>query len=667
MSSFHDNHPSAAVSWSRPCRYAAICVIDRLMIWQQAANVMKNRFKCMAALRLLSLAGWLCLPALALGRSIPPFDLDTSAGNSEIVAHGELHPDGTLRVIEVFKGKPKGPGDLRLPIEEIPFKSVSKDLGNEDNPQVVVFLTDLGADGVYRLALGYTGSVVAFGPSDKVFAWMPSEMSPSGAAFQAHPSWTKRTFMEELKQSLKLDAELDAVLAKPRDGERLATCYEFLRAHQPWKTPKDSQYSPWPWAGHGYFFSKIARATQKPSATEESVLAELLRDAGSETDRARVLGFVGSIHSSRALYPEVLPWVDVKVPMMPRQQAFRALASIDSFAADEVLSHFLSLDDPLIDDVLETLGSNEWMQTEPPLLNPAVLDPLLAFGRQVFIKCHSGDNRDTNRGYLMLLVLQGYFHPILLPLMIEWANDKEVTTSAQAMSHFGRALGFLNEPANPERIAKWWAQNSDVVISHYDLSSWAGTNAWLQAWRQSDDKITKHVLLRLWDFTPSIPEQELLNACEGEADDSAKELLSELWQRKRLTTATRKALVAKWMKVRIVDQPCVNAVDPKVWRTRYVVGDRLFPFPHDAWVNWTGEMTTEREPKILPDSFNSQSLEGSGPFRFAGGTVKLGSPFKAILEIWEKDYQVSPPKELWRLHWELDQDSMNPVGPIPAE
>jgi hypothetical protein len=62
---------------------------------------MKNRFKIMASLVLLSLAGLLCQSAQASNESIPPFDLDASAGNSKIVPYGELHPDGTLRVIEV--------------------------------------------------------------------------------------------------------------------------------------------------------------------------------------------------------------------------------------------------------------------------------------------------------------------------------------------------------------------------------------------------------------------------------------------------------------------------------------------------------------------------------------------------------------------------------------
>ncbi len=627
---------------------------------------MKNRFKIMAALRLLSLAGWLCLPVQALGRSLPPFDLDMNAGKSKIVAHGELHPDGILRVIEVFKGKSEGPGDLRLPISEIQFKRVSKDVGVEGNPQVVVFVDDLGADGVYRFTWGSTGGFVAIGPGDKVFAWLPSEMSMSGADFQAHPSWTKRTFVEELKRTLKLDAELDALLAKPRDGERLTTCLEFLRAHQPWETSTDARDVSWPWYGHGYFFSKIARDTQKPSAEEESVLAELLRNAGSDGDRARVLAFITSIHCSRALYPQVLPWADVNVPKVARQQAFTALASIDSFAAAEVLGHFLSLEDPLIDDVISTLNQCGRMR-KPCLLNPAVVEPVLALGRQVLIKSHSEDYRDGNRGYPTVGVLQSYFHPTWLQLMIEWANDKDTPTRAQAMSNLRSALGVINEPDNPERIAKWWAQNRDVVMRHYDLSSWVGVNAWLQAWQQSDDKITKHVLLRLWDFTSNIPEQELLNACEGESGTAAKELLSELWQRKRLTAATRKSIVTKYMKMRIVEQPCVNSVDPNVWRERHVAGERLFPFPHDAWVNWAGEMTTERDPKILADSFASSSLDGSGPVKFVGGTGKLGGPFKAILELREMDYQATPPQEIWRLHWVLDQDTKQPVGPVRAE
>jgi hypothetical protein len=633
-------------------------VIAQLGRCQQDTDVVKNRFKIIATLVHLSLAGWLCLPVQALGRLHPSFDLEASIGMSKVVAHGELHPDGTLRAIKIFKGQLEGAGDLRLPINEIWFKSVSKDIGTGGNPQVVVFLSDLGADGVYQLARDF----VAFGAEDKVFAWLPSEMM-TDTAFQAHPSWTKGPFMEALKQSLKLDGELDAVLAKPRDGERLTTCFEFLRAHQPWNTSTDARDLSGPW---GYFFSKIARDTQKPSAAEESVLAGLLRNVGSDEDRARVLAFTGSINCSRVLYPEVLPWVAVKVPKTPRQQALTALASIDSFAAAEVLSQFLNLDEPLIDDVVSTLNQCGWMR-EPCLLNPVVVEPVLALGRQVLVKCHSGDNRDGNRGYATLGVLLSYFHPTWLPLMIDWANDTDTPTRAQAMGNLCGALGVINEPAAPERIAGWWAQNRDVVMRDYDLSSWTGVSDWLQAWGQSDDKITKHVLLRLWDFTSNVPEQELLNACEGESGVTAKELLSELWQRKRLTAATRKALVDKYMKMRIVEEPCVNSANPNVWRERHVAGDRLFPFPHDAWVNWDGEMTTEREPKISAESCNSSSLEGSGLFKFVGGTGEFGGPFKAILELWEMDYQATPPQEVWRLHWALDQDTKNQIGPTAAE
>ncbi len=586
---------------------------------------------------LLALVGLQCLSMQALGGRIPPFDFDACAGKSKIVVHGELHPDGTLRVIEVFKGKPEGTGDLWLSIGKIEFKHLSKDIGNEGNPQVVVFLGEGGTDGGYRLALDPHGGVVVFGSQDKVFAWLPSEMDMMGATFQAHPLWTKQTFMEDLKQSLKSDAELDVVLAKSRGRERLLSCFDFLRAHQPWEIFTDAQSSPWPWYGNGYFFSKIVGATQKPSADEELVMVDLLRNARTDGDQAQVLAFIASIHCSRALYLEVLPWVDAKVPKMLRQQAFMALASIDSFAAAEVLIHFLSLKDPLIDDVLATLNHCE-SGRRPSLLNSAVVAPLLVFGKEVLIKCHSRKNQDGNRGYAMLSLLNGYFHPDFLPLMYEWATDKETPTRAQAMGDFRNVLGISDQPADPERIAKWWAQNRDVVMHEYDLSTWTGVDVWLQAWWQSDEKITKHVLLRLWDFTPNIPEEDLLVACEGESGAAAKELLSELWQRKRLTSATRSTIVAKYMKMRIEDQPCVNSVDPNVWRTCYVVGDRLFPFPHDAWINWTGEVTTEREPKISADSSNSRSLEGSGPFRFAGGTVKLGGPFKAILENWEKDY-----------------------------
>jgi hypothetical protein len=608
---------------------------------------MRQYSRFVPVLLFVLLANWLWTSASAFGGSNPPFDLDTSVGTSEAVVLGELHSDGTLGVTEVFKGNPKVNSTIRLSIHENTFKSVSTGIGNGATPQVVVFLDKMGSEGVYHLRNTYTG-VVAFGPNDKIFAWLDE--------FQAHPSWTKRYFVDQLKRSVDLDEKLDALLAKPRDEERLRACLDFISKHQPWILSRNGGPTSFSWYGYGYFFSKIANASLKPCASEEMELANLLRKVVSDEDRAYVLAFIGAINCSRSLYPDVLRWVDVKVPKLPRSQAFIALSSIDPTLAAGDLSRFLTMDDPLVDEVMQSLwkcGNGNY----PRVLNVAVVAPLLALAEQELMKFRS----ETNVNVKTLGALHGYFHPKFLPLMFEWDRDNKYT---QASGNLRSVLGILSTPPAAEQLSKWWEQHKEQVLRQHDLSSRDGVRNWLQAWSETDDKMTRHVLLRLWDFEPRVLEKEILEECEGQSGAVAKQLLAELWQRKRLNAATRKAIVAKYLKLQIVELPNPFPEFPK-WREIRVVSERSFPFPHNSYVSYTGEMSGERKPTITNAKGGSggRSLEGTETLNFhsLGGSVK--GRMKAALEIWEVDYGVRPPQELWRLHWDLDQNTQQAVGP----
>ena len=599
------------------------------------------------ALLIVLLANWLWASTVAFGESNPPFDMDTSAGTSEAVVLGELHSDGTLGVTEVFKGNPKVDSTIRLSIHENVFKAVSTGIGNGATPQVVVFLDKIESDGVYHLRNAY-GGVVAFGPNDKIFTWMD--------AFHAHPSWTQRSFIDRLKVSVDLDAKLDALLAKPRDEARLKACFDFISKHQPWVLSRNGLPSPFSWYGYGYFFSKIANASLKPCASEEMELANLLRKVVSDEDRAYVLALIGAINCSISLYPDVLRWLDVKVPKLARGQAFIALSSIDPTLAAGDLSRFLTADDPLLEQVLQSLGkcSNG---NYPRVLNVAVVSPLLALAEQELLKFRS----ETNVNVKTLGALHGYFHPKFLPLMFEWERGNKY---AQASSNLRSVLGILSAPPASDQLPKWWEQHKEQVLRQHDLSSRDGVRNWLQAWSETDDMMTRYVLLRLWDFEPRVLEKEILEECEGESGAAAKQLLAELWQRKRLTAATHKEIVAKYLKLQIVELPNPFPKSPK-YRSIRVVSERSFPFPRDSYVSYTGEMSGERKPTITNAKGGSgcRSLEGTETIIFdsLGGSVK--GRMKAALEIWEVDYDVRPPQELWRLHWDLDQNSLKAVGP----
>lgn len=81
----------------------------------------------------------------------------------------------------------------------------------------------------------------------------------------------------------------------------------------------------------------------------------------------------------------------------------------------------------------------------------------------------------------------------------------------------------------------------------------------------------------------------------------------------------------------------------------------------------TGDVAAGREPKIDPTSGSSWSLRDSGLMCFYSSSGTGDLSVKGLVEVWEKDYQTSPPKELWRLRWKLAQTYLEKVVEVEAE
>jgi hypothetical protein len=167
----------------------------------------------------------------------------------------------------------------------------------------------------------------------------------------------------------------------------------------------------------------------------------------------------------------------------------------------------------------------------------------------------------------------------------------------------------------------------------------------------------RKLLLRLWVFQPELNERMLLAACTGPSADSAKLLLAELWQKGRLSADTKRQLVHDYLRLRIVvrENP-YPATSPKA-RVKAVVGDRQFPFPEASWVNTQSDFANGREPSLKrkDGDGSSFSLVGAGCRDLLTNVGSVDETAKAVVEISEIHYRVTPSKVLWRLRWELQE------------
>ncbi len=602
------------------------------------------------SLSLLAVA-WLCGLGRSVGEQGLPFDLDANVAKSANIVMGTLHHDGTLHGTRAFKGELLASKTYPIANGDHSFNEFSKALGEGDNLEVVAFLRKPSSDNYYRFATGNIG-MVALSNSDKVFASLPS-FSPEGLSIQALRNWTKATFLAEIGPSLARSRKFDLLLSKPLSNDRVNTLLGFLREEVKWSIMNGEDLrTALPYSLRGYFFLEVMVRLQKPSKSEESAIGALLHQAVSDEERAMLLAIITYTHCSKALYASVLPYVDPKNSGPVRREAFAALASIDSYSAASVLSRFLSLEEPELDSVLSILYSYSWREKSRGL-NIEVIQPLLNFSLNALEKYRTSNKAPeiNNRCLAVWGLIDRYFHPALLPIPIKWTNEKDPISSAKAATLLRSLFGYTGPP---EQLNIWWEKYRKEIQRSHELSTTQGVREWLQALNQCEDVWTKQLLLRLWRFQPSIPETFLLEECRGKASVPTKELLSELWQRKRLSAEARKSLVKDYMIMKVSVTPVLQTDHLKCHELTFS-GDRQFPFPEAARVNLTGRLASNTEPQIsAPKSSLTFGLEGSGPIDFLTTTEAGDGSLNAVFELWEADNKTSSPQDLWRLRWDLE-------------
>lgn len=492
------------------------------------------------------MSAWLLLLGKlhALGPS-PGFNMDACVGQAEHIMIGKLSFDGTLKDAKSIRGKMLEPITCRIESGDVCFQAFNKFIGGNQPMEVIAFISDTSIPESYRLATGMTG-LIAFTSTDGVCGWF-SDDTRAGNSLKVHESWTRKKFLAALDQSLEESDDLDRILESPRSPQRIETLFRFMKENIDWsKVGPEDPYS-WRW-NVGFVFHKCLRGLTHPSPVEEAALGDQLKNATFDDETAMTLAVIANIGCSKSLYDPVRPYLSRTKAGKVRKQGFRALMGIDPYSGSGLLAGLLHPDDPDLEGMISALGEyglEEFSRKDP--LNKAVLYPLLRFSDKALASSRSGEkNQYRSLGYAVAPLLQHYYHPILIPTMMRWANDKTTKTHAQASSHLRRALlGDESTPVKSEQLDKWWKQSSNAVSQNFDLDSTNGCEQWLGAWKEAENIVAKRLLLRLWDFQREIPEAVLLEFCEGKNADAAKMLLSELWQRNRLSVETQKILVQK--------------------------------------------------------------------------------------------------------------------------
>ena len=297
-------------------------------------------------------------------------------------------------------------------------------------------------------------------------------------------------------------------------------------------------------------------------------------------------------------------------------------------------------------------------KADPKVLNRAVIEPLRQFATS---SLQAGrldpSGAAAQLGYVLLHTLDCYFHPRLLPVMMEWADEQSLPTRAQAASNVRTSLWLKDETTKFNECKSWWVRNRAVIEQCPEPNDPPTFLTWLRVFDQNTDPMSRKVLLRMWVFQPELKERELLAASTGPSAESAKILLAELWQQGRLSAETKRQLVHDFLRLRmVVRENPYPATSPKA-RVKAVVGDRQFPFPHASWVNMQSDFANGREPVLnqKDGAGSSFSLEGAGRRDFLSSVGLVDETAKAVVEISEINYRVTPSKVLWRLRWELKE------------
>ena len=582
----------------------------------------------------------LCGSGQALARlPAPPFELAGCAERATWIALGTLDAEGRLAVETVVKGAAAG-RVVAIRLGAQIHAELRRAMGRAEGESIrVVAFFAKGESTVF----GLSGVVGVAGESVYVRRYGERRGDPELAK---HPTHTAESFLAATKAVVRRAAERRALIALPPSADRARKLVAFLWRHgRSFRDPSAAgdERSTW-------HVRTIAHGLSPLGADEERVFLEALARTENPAERVLILDLAAATKFSARAVDTLARFAGRGQPAAVRRSAFFALAKTDTCRAADHLAPLLTVDEPELGGVLSALSCG---RPQDRRMNPAAVEGLVRL---------AGELRERHRegGRLVLRTVSGttagllerFAHPRSIPILCEWATADDHVSAECAAFALRAITGLKFGRLQKDDWAAWWRKAKPVLTATYRLGTAAGRRAWCEAHSGSDDAAGR-VLVRLWFFEKAMDEAALIALGTGKNARhaaAAKAALSTLWERGRLSAASRKALVAAFLNPRLVEVPGA----PVGRHELQVTAEPAFAFPADAWVSgrcgWTvgnNVVTEGRHSWTRALGGASKLLLGS-----FGGGAKGGTTAICDLEVSEVD-RGKGGKVVWAHFWTL--------------
>jgi hypothetical protein len=560
---------------------------------------------------------------------IPTFDTQWSTARATYVVRLTFDQKTGFSVKEILKGANNAPAQWNF--EEDEFR---KNLGfsvkrwNLKNPiEMIAFLRN-EQDGKWHY--NYSEFVFLQGNTIHSFGYVKPDM-------------TRHTLLAALREAESLQLEFNVMLSRPMTRERLDELISFLLKHA---NPENvSRYQ------GDYFMENAKRQLGMHSPQASSWILERLVATQAERELTTLIELVRGFPPTDSAFETIAGFLDHSHTETVRRAAIRAVRSIDSFRALDLFIPYLTPDEPELASLLTPLNGLD--SPSPLVKNPVVVKPLAELVRAMRSTHVLDDPNPPGMAYFLLSFLSNYNHPRHIPLLVEWATDNTDPAANNAMFCLAELSGLpvRRNDANAWRL--WWERNKSVLDEEYDLSSAAGLKTWLEASEKSDSDI-RQILMKLWTFEPTIPEDALIE--EAENSEIARNALADLWHKDRLSVSARRSLVKQHLSFHLVrvptelDKPFGNFYSVRI------AAKSNFPFPAGAIIHYRGAIALNGDPELKPfrTSFSLHRISSRTGLSTLTGFHADRDQLNAMVQLKEIDEPWRKSALLWELEWKLE-------------
>jgi hypothetical protein len=560
---------------------------QRVMHLGRTSSFCEVNIRCCAALAVIALL----VPSHARAEYEPEFDMDSCVGTAELIVSGYLDRTDTIAVTEVFAGGPVG-ATVQLKTWGRGFRDAARfdDPWREPSRWKTIWNWLLGPRRIEVVAFLRKGADDRWATLGRIWGLVPLKgdgVYPlTGWAYDdRQPFYRRAEFFDGLREAVQAKTERVRILASSRTLDRSGALVRLALQHRELRGPPES------FETRFFHLSKIAEGLQEASAEEGEVMLRALREAAAEHEKVRALRLIPLVPLGTGAFDEVVPYIDRGQSAEIRRAAMFAAGAVDPYRAVDIVGPLLTRSEPELETALQSLRfpyEDYW--------NGASIDHLLRLAEEF-----RNDRRPEVPSQLdyqvekqlsqLEMVLTRLAHPRLLPLLVDYSHSQN-RFSVNASRTLGEITGLKVPPENGG-WQRWRESSRRYLEPGYDLDREEGRRAWIESWA-AGDPATRKLLVNLWFFEPRI---EAANALflAAPAQEATRAVLSELWERKRLTPEFEKAIVERYLEVELEEGDSPDGFRPKESHLA-IRTNGAFKFPRHVGVQSRAQLTIDGKP-----------------------------------------------------------------------